>query len=123
MAEQKYTLLSIDDDAAVRESMKLVFGEEYEVLTAASGKDALEIIRKRKIDLVLLDIRMPEMRGTEVIKKIREISEDLKVMPVTAIYDVETCVEMLQYGAMDYILKPFDVAILKSKVREFLERK
>ena len=118
--KNKKTILAIDDEMSVQESMKLLFEDEYNIITTGSVKESFGIIKKQKIDLVLLDIRMPEMWGVEVLKKIKEINEDIKVIMVTAVYNIETGVDALSYGAHDYVVKPFDVQELKERVKQLI---
>jgi DNA-binding NtrC family response regulator len=103
------TILAIDDELSIREAFKLILADDYNLQLAASGEAALKKIADQKIDLVFLDIRMPGLDGLESLKKIIEIDPAIKVVMVTAVNDVQKASEAIRIGAMDYIIKPFDV--------------
>jgi two-component system response regulator AtoC len=116
-------ILVVDDDPGVRESFKLILDDHYEVLDAADGPGALQILRRSPVDLVLLDIRMPEMDGMQVLAQIKGLDEQLEVVLVTAVKTVRTAVEAMKLGAFDYLTKPFDEDDLLNVVRRALERR
>lgn len=110
-------LLIVDDEGPVREVLSEYFlTQGYAVETAASGPEALELARRARPDLVLLDIRMPGMDGVEVLKRLRELDRDLAVIMVTANEDVALARETLKLGAVDYVSKPFDFQYLDRAV-------
>jgi len=96
---------------------------DHEVRLASSGKEALEMIRQDKPDLVLLDIRMPEMDGTEVLRRIKETAPDVEVAMITAYAAVQTAQRAMRLGALDYITKPFGVAEIEDVVERALARR
>lgn len=100
-------LLIVDDEVDVREFAKSFFKKRnVEVLTASGGKDALDLIDKEKPDLVLLDVRMEQMTGVEVLRKLRENRNDVKVIMVTGVEDEEIINEANSWGIKGYIHKP-----------------
>lgn len=101
-------ILVVDDELPVRESFKIILSDDYEVLFAETGIEALELIRKFKIDLVLLDIRLPGLDGIDVLRNIRNFDDTIDIIMVTAVNDVSTAVQAIKLGAIDYITKPFD---------------
>ncbi|MGD8445641.1 MAG: response regulator [Desulfobacterales bacterium] len=104
-----FRILVVDDELIVRDSLKEWLVEEgFSVDMAASGLEALDQLTKQSYQLMLLDIKMPGMDGVEVLQKAREISPELKVIMMTAYATVETAVEAMKIGALDYLVKPFD---------------
>ena len=116
-------ILIVDDDAGLRESFRLILEDGYELVDAADGRQALEIARTREVDLVLLDIRLPEIDGIEVLERIKSIDEQVEVILVTAVKTVRTAVAAMKLGAFDYITKPFEEEELLSVVRRALEKR
>ena len=118
------TILLIDDDKSFRRVIEYQLVEEgYEVITADNGSIGLDILSNQKIDLVITDIRMPEMDGLELLKTLKEISYDVIVIVVTAYGSIESAVEAMRLGANDYITKPVDKNELLLKVEKALKFK
>ncbi|MEK6224416.1 MAG: sigma-54 dependent transcriptional regulator [Thermodesulfobacteriales bacterium] len=118
------TVLLVDDDKSFRRVIEYQLVEEgYEVITADNGSIGLDILNNKKIDLVITDIRMPEMNGLELLKRLKEISYDVIVIVVTAYGSIESAVEAMQLGANDYITKPVDKNELLLKVEKALKFK
>jgi len=101
-------VLVIDDEAGVRESLRIILQDDFEVLEAADGAAALEIVRSRRIDVALLDVRMPGESGPAVLPRILALSESIAVILMTAVPQVRTAVEAIKAGAYDYVIKPFE---------------
>ncbi|MGM0403831.1 MAG: response regulator, partial [Thermodesulfobacteriota bacterium] len=119
---QDFGVLVVDDEYTVRDSIKEWLEEEgFSAETAASGEEALEAMKKQSFKMMLLDIKMPGMDGVAVLKKTREMFPDMAVVMMTAYATVETAVEAMKTGAMDYLMKPFDPEDLVSKVVEVYE--
>jgi DNA-binding NtrC family response regulator len=117
-------ILVIDDDQAIRVSMvDLLEYEKYEVDVAKSGIEGIEKIKVGKYDLVLCDIKMPQMDGMETLEKISEINPELPVIMLTGHGSVENAVEALKKGAYDFLEKPPDMNRLFVAVRNALEKK
>ncbi|PIX24914.1 MAG: hypothetical protein COZ68_05170, partial [Deltaproteobacteria bacterium CG_4_8_14_3_um_filter_43_13] len=102
-------LLIVDDELGTRESLKMIFDKEYDIITATTGKEALGIVERLRPNLVLLDIIMPGMDGLTVLERINEIDKDIIVIMITATKTVKTAVHAMKLGAYDYITKPFDL--------------
>jgi DNA-binding NtrC family response regulator len=117
------SIVVVDDDAGLRESFRLILEDEYEVIDAPDGRTALDIVRSRQVDLVLLDIRLPEMDGIEVLERIKALDESVEVILVTAVKTVRTAVAAMKLGAFDYLTKPFEEAELLSLVARALEKR
>jgi len=120
-------VLIIDDQTAILESLSMFFLEKgLEPLTAEYGKDGLEKAKSEAPDIVLLDIRLPDINGIEVLKRIRSFNDRVFVIMMTAFHDMETTIEAMKYGAYDYIHKPINIAELDvtvNKVAEALDLK
>jgi len=103
-------ILVVDDDRSVRYSLKRMFGERgLEILEAKGGKEAIGVVQREEIDLVLMDVRMSGMTGLEALKEMRESNPRLPVIIMTAYGTTRTAIEAMKFGAFDYILKPFDI--------------
>src|SRR2546428_1250775 len=100
-------ILVVDDDPGVRESFRLILEDHYDVLDVPDGPRALEVVRSAQVDLVLLDIRLPDMDGIEVLERTKAIDEGIEVILVTAVQQARTPVGAVYLGAFDYPNKPF----------------
>lgn len=120
---QKWILVVDDDVMNLRMAEFILNKNGYSVMKAESGQDALEILKRDKIELVLLDIEMPEMNGFEVMKIIQkdEMMKKIPVIFLTADRSAETEEKCFQLGAVDYIGKPFIPAIMLQRVKRTLE--
>jgi two-component system response regulator PilR (NtrC family) len=108
------TILIIDDEKSLLDLLTVVFKKEgYAVKTAASAAGAFEVLAKEEIDLVVTDIKMPGADGMDVLRYARENLPDLPVILITAYGSIAQAVEALKAGALDYVVKPFDVEELK----------
>ncbi len=117
-------ILIVDDEQIIRESAIYVLEKEgFHVAEAANGSEALEKHRDRPFDIVVTDIEMPEMRGTELLKIIRRETPETLVMIITAFGSVETAIMALREGAADYVLKPINFDDLLIRIRKMLEYK
>jgi len=123
MAQNRGTILIVDDEAGPRESLRMILKPIYNIFTAANGKEALEIIEKENIDLVTLDLNMPGLSGIEVLKEIKKIKSDVEVIIVTGYGTLKNAQEVIRYGAGDFISKPFNVADIVAIVSKSFERR
>jgi len=103
------TVMVVDDEEGVRASIRAILEDTCEVLEAETGADALDQLRTREVDLVMLDQRMPGEPGIDVLPRVKAADPSTLVVLATAVHDVRTAVEALKRGAYDYITKPFDV--------------
>ena len=108
--EKKTSILIVDDDAGMTETLSDILDDKgYDVASCGDGHQAIEIIKKKKFDLVLMDIKMPGINGVETFKEVHRISPETKVIMMTA-YSVEELVkEAMDGGAFDIIYKPLDI--------------
>ena len=121
---KKNNILVIDDDKDVCEMLvKNLTYEGYRVETASTGNDGIKEIKRGKYDVVILDLRLPDIPGEEVLKKIKEIDAHVSVIILTAYPSVETAVHTMKNDAIDYIPKPFQVAQLKRLLDKHLLKK
>ncbi len=118
------TVLLIDDDELVRQSIAAYLSDSgFDLLQADDGPSGLEMVQRLSPDVVLLDLRMPEMDGLEVLDRLRQADEELPVIVVTGAGVLKDAVEALRMGAFDFISKPIvDMAILEHSIRKALER-
>lgn len=117
-------ILIIDDEKSILDLLSVVFKKEgYRVRATLSAKKALELLNKEEFGLILTDIKLPEMSGFEILKRVRESKPDIAVVMITAYGNVKQAVEALKAGAFDYVVKPFDVDELKIIVAKALEKK
>lgn len=120
----KGKVLVIDDEEIIRKSCeKILLSEGYAVELSESGKKGLKTLRKEPFDLVLTDLKMPDMDGIEVLKNVKENWPDTEVIVITGYGTVSTALEALRHGAYDYIEKPFTPDQLLNVVNRSLERK
>src|SRR5690606_37953439 len=118
------TLLIVDYEKGYREVLSAVFGAEgYDVRTAQHGRAALNHLKKQPADLILSDVRMPDMVGIELLKRVREIDGQIGMVMMTAFGTIDTAREAFKLGADDFIQKPFNNDELKLIVSRTLERR
>jgi len=117
-------ILAIDDDDTILKLYCSILGEEgYDIETASTGKEALKMISQDSFDLVFLDLKLPDISGTDVLKKIREKLEWAPVVVVTANPSLESSIEAIRAGGVyEYIIKPFGADNLKLAIRRALEK-
>lgn len=115
------TLLIVDDDPHLLESLAIVFSGIYQVFSALSAEDAVRIVRNEKIDVVLLDVVLPGMDGIEFLSVLRSEAPDLPVVMISGSPSVQPVLKALELGARDYVRKPFDIAELRLVVGRALK--
>jgi DNA-binding NtrC family response regulator len=120
----KPSILIVDDDEVMQQTLSDVLKKKgYEIFSVGAGNGALSIIKKNIIDLVLLDMRLPDVDGIEVLKRIKELDTEILVIIMTAYSDVQTAVSAMKSGAYHYINKPFELEELKLLIEKGLETK
>ncbi len=108
----------------MRELLAIVLRREgYEVLLAENGKSAIATLEKEPVDILISDIKMPDLSGVDVLRAAKRIDQDILGIMITAFASTETAVEAMRLGACDYLSKPFDVDLLRMKVREKIENR
>jgi two-component system, NtrC family, response regulator PilR len=117
-------ILVVDDERSMRELLAIVLRREgYDVLLAENGRAAIEALERESVDLLISDIKMPDMSGVEVLRAAKRVDQDILGIMITAFASTETAVEAMRLGACDYLSKPFDIDLLKMKVREKVENR
>jgi len=116
-------VLAIDDEPGVRESLQLILQDEFEVLEAPDGAAALAVLAARRVDVALLDVRMPGEPGSKVLPKILAIDESIPVILITADPHLRMAVDAMKAGAYDYLAKPFDVDEMLNLVRQAAQQR
>lgn len=116
-------LLVVDDEDGPRQSMRVIFKEEFDMFTASDGPSAIELAQKNKIDVAVLDIRMGGMSGIEVLERLKYVDPNIEVIMMTAFETADTMRQALRLRASDYINKPFDIATMRVAVRKAMERR
>jgi two-component system sensor histidine kinase/response regulator len=119
---RKGTLLIVDDEDGPRQSLRVIFKDDYEVLVAGDGPAAIELAQQHSIDVALLDIRMTGMSGIEVLERLKYVDQAIEVVMMTAYETTETIRQALRLRACDYINKPFDIATVRSAVSQAMQR-
>lgn len=114
-------ILIVDDESAVLALLRRILStEDAEILEARSGAQALEIARRTGLDLVILDVRLPDVSGVEVLRRVRRIDGKLPVIMITSYGSAETVRASMRLGAFDYLTKPFDNQEVRRIAREAL---
>ncbi|RLB17106.1 MAG: hybrid sensor histidine kinase/response regulator [Deltaproteobacteria bacterium] len=117
-------ILVVDDERPIREGChRVLTAKDYHVCTAENGQQALEILEKESIDLILLDLKMPVLSGEEVLQAVQERHPDLPVIIITGHGTVDTAVECMKNGAYDFITKPFQIDQFLATVRRASEKR
>ena len=120
----KVNILVVEDEQAIRDALKMVLEEEgYQTQTAANGKEAMDLINKNDFDIVITDLKMPEMDGMSLTRQIQQICPQTSVIIITAHGSLESAIEALRIGAYDYILKPFDFDDVLYKIKRLIKQK
>jgi two-component system response regulator AtoC len=121
--KKKSSILVVDDERGVRESFNMVLKDDYHVLLAGTGQEAMDIYKKNSIDLILLDILLPDVDGLELLEKLVETDPNTEIIMVTAVNEIQTAVQAIKLGAYEYIIKPFVVDEVLTVIRRALEKR
>lgn len=112
------TLLIVDDEAGPRESLRIVFKDRYNCAIATCGRAGIEYAQNHPVDAAILDIKMPDISGVDVLRELKKLDPDIECIMLTGYETLETARAAVRFGAADYLNKPFDVFA----VRELLEK-
>lgn len=112
----------VDDEEGPRQSLRIVFKDDYNILLADSGERALALAREHEIDAAVLDIRMSGMSGTELLGQLKQLNPAIEVVMLTAFETVETARQALSFGACEYLTKPFDLGTIRAAVAKAMQR-
>lgn len=114
----KPTLLIVDDEAGPRESLRIVFKDRYNCAIAICGRDGVEYAKTHTVDAAILDIKMPDISGVDVLRTLKELDPNIECVMLTGYETIETARAAVRFGAADYLNKPFDVF----NVRDLMEK-
>jgi DNA-binding NtrC family response regulator len=121
--DQKYRILIVDDDETIRTTMKAILEDEgYSVDSASSGKEAIKKTQEQTYNLALLDIRLPDMEGVELLKLMKDNISRMRKIMVTGFPSLQNAIEAVNRNADAYLIKPVDVDKLLAVVKEQLEK-
>jgi len=115
-------VLVIDDERGPRESLRMVLKYDYEIFLADRVDGGLELLREKRPDLIIMDIRMPEKSGIEGLQEIRDIDPFVSIVMLTGYGDLETAQQAIRFGANDYLQKPFDTHEIQAVVKKYVDR-
>ena len=115
-------ILIAEDEEGIRESLRLILEDEYNLTFARNGQEAVEYAIRHPFDLLLLDIKMPKLDGVDVMRQLHAKRIRLPVLILSAYQSVEVAKETVRLGALDYIPKPFDRDHVKQVVRQALTK-
>ena len=118
----KPRILIVDDEPSMREMLRIVLRRDgYDVVVAGNGAEAIAILEKERVDLLLSDIRMPDVGGVDVLRAAKNLNRDIIAFMMTAFASTDSAVEAMRLGAVDYFTKPFNMDELRLKVRQQME--
>ena len=124
VARQQPRILVVDDEPSMRQMLAIVLKREgYDVSLAENGRSAVAALERGPFDLLISDIKMPDMSGVDVLRAAKQVDPDILGIMITAFASTETAIEAMRLGACDYLSKPFDIDLLKMKVREKVENR
>jgi signal transduction histidine kinase len=121
--KRRGTLLVVDDEDGPRQSLRVIFKDEYDILMAEDGPTAIDLVQKHPVDVAVLDIRMAGMSGIEVLERLKYVKPDIEVIMMTAFETTDTIRQALRLRACDYINKPFDLATIRAAVSQAMQRR
>jgi putative two-component system response regulator len=116
-------ILIIEDEEGPRESLKLVLSPYYNLFTVDRAEVAHQILKTHPIDLVTLDLKLPDQSGTDLLAQIRKDGQDVDIVIITGYGTLQSAIEAIRHGVAAYILKPFDVSELLATIKKTLERR
>jgi two-component system, sensor histidine kinase and response regulator len=119
----KQTLLIVDDEEGPRQSLRVVFKDDYHILMADNGRKAIELAQQNVVHAAVLDIRMAGMSGIELLERLKAVDSGIEVVMLTAYETIETVRQALRFGACDYLNKPFDLKTMRAAVASAMERR
>jgi DNA-binding NtrC family response regulator len=117
------TILVVDDENGIRQAFKMVFKDRFNVLLAENGKEAEELLTKNPVDLILLDILLPDINGLDLLEKLKVMDPNPEVIMVTAVKEIQSAVRAIKLGAYEYIIKPFLVDDVINIINRALEKR
>jgi two-component system response regulator PilR (NtrC family) len=118
----KPRILIVDDEPSMRDMLRIILRRDgFDVVLAANGREAIAILEGERVDLLLSDIRMPDIGGVDVLRAAKALNRDIIAFMMTAFASTDSAVEAMRLGAVDYFTKPFNMDELRLKVRQHIE--
>src|ERR1039457_2378654 len=121
--KRRGTLLVVDDEDGPRQSLRVIFKDDYEILMAGNGPHAVELAQQNRVDVAVLDVRMSGMSGIEVLERLKYVDPAIEVVMMTAFETTDTIRQALRLRACDYINKPFDISTMRAAVSSAMQRR
>src|SRR5512146_226394 len=122
-SKRRGTLLIVDDEEGPRQSLQVIFKDDYDLLLASDGTQAIELAQNNRIDVAVLDIRMAGVSGIDVLERLKYVDPTIEVVMMTAFETTDTMRQALRLRACDYINKPFDLATMRAAVATAMQRR
>src|SRR5476651_2766015 len=122
-SKRRGTLRIVDDEDGPRQSLRVIFKDDYDLLMAEDGPTAIKLAQENEIDVAVLDIRMAGMSGIEVLERLKYVKPDIEAIMMTAFETTDTIRQALRLRACDYINKPFDIATIRAAVSQAMQRR
>jgi len=116
----RWSILIVDNELGVRESLRMLLKSHYEIHTASDGKEALNVLKERKIHLITLDLNMPKFSGIETLREIRKLDRQIPVVIITGYGSRQEESDARHYGVRDFIAKPFNTSRIIAVIDEIL---
>jgi putative two-component system response regulator len=124
MTEVHPSVLVCDDEESIRSALKKYLVQQgYEVSTATTGEEALQVLRRQKIACMLLDVRLPGISGVDLVPQVMELEPNIALLMLTAVNDATSAALCMQRGAMDYLTKPIELTDLSRAIQRALRRR
>jgi DNA-binding NtrC family response regulator len=121
--EIKPSILIVDDEAGARDSLEVILEDDYDLHSVGSGREALNVIKELPVEIVLLDVNMPDLDGLEVLRRIKELDEEIDVVMVSALNLARKAADAIKSGAYDYITKPYEPEDILSTVERVMSHR
>lgn len=122
-AASRPTLLIVDDEPGPRESLRIVFKDSYKCVVAGCGREGVDLARRHNPDVAILDVKMPDLSGIEVLRELKQMDADVECIMLTGYETMETARAAIRFGAADFLNKPFDVFAIRERVEACRERR
>ena len=116
----RWSILIVDDELGVRESLRMLLKSHYDIHTAPGGAEALDILKRQKIHLITLDLNMPKLSGIETLREIRKVNGEIPVVIITGYGTRQEESDARLYGAKAFISKPFEISAIIAVIDEIL---
>jgi DNA-binding NtrC family response regulator len=121
--EKRATILVVDDEHGIRQSFNMVLKDQFNVLLAENGQQAIDLLNRNTVDLILLDILLPDINGLDLLEQLKTIDPNPEIIMVTAVREIQTAVKAIKLGAYEYIIKPFLVEDVINLINRALEKR